>query len=177
MNRAVVGFSFVCLLASPLAARADDKAPAATPAKTPAKEELHKRFESMLKGVKFVGRFTVLGKDDGPLPKEEYTIHSVKKVEGDKWQFNTRVKYGRIDLPVSMKLPVKWAGDTAVISLTDLKIPVLGTFSARVVIYNKKYAGTWAHGQVGGHLFGTIEKIKSKEKIVDKQKKEAAGSR
>jgi hypothetical protein len=29
------------------------------------------------------------------------------------------------------------------------------------VIYNKKYAGTWTHGEVGGHLFGTLEKVKA----------------
>ncbi len=39
----------------------------------------------------------------------------------------------------------------------------MGTFSARVVIYNKKYAGTWTHGKVGGHLFGVIEKAASDE--------------
>ena len=44
------------------------------------------------------------------------------------------------------------------ITLTDFTVPGLGTFSARVVIYRNKYAGTWSHGEVGGHLFGTIEK-------------------
>ena len=44
------------------------------------------------------------------------------------------------------------------ITLTDFTVPGLGTFSARVLIYRNKYAGTWSHGDVGGHLFGTIEK-------------------
>ena len=47
---------------------------------------------------------------------------------------------------------------TPVITLTELTIPALGTFSARVVIDNGKYAGTWTHGDVGGHMFGVIRR-------------------
>ncbi len=122
-------------------------------------EALFKRFEQSLSGVKLVGRFTILGKDDGPLPKEEYTINSVTKLpDGDLWLFNARIKYGQNDLTVPLPLEVKWAGDTPIVTLTDFTIPGMGTFSARVVFYHKKYAGTWTHGKVGGHLFGTIEK-------------------
>ncbi|MAD79279.1 MAG: hypothetical protein CMJ50_00335 [Planctomycetaceae bacterium] len=120
----------------------------------------HKQFEQLLSGVKLVGRFTVLGREDGPLPKEEYTITSVKKLpNGDFWLFNARVKYGERDVTLPMALQVKWADDTPVVTLTDLTIPGLGTFSSRVVFYNNKYAGTWTHGNVGGHLFGTIQKL------------------
>jgi len=123
------------------------------------REALFKRFEQTLSGVKLVGRFTILGKDDGPLPKEEYTINSVAKLpEGDYWLFKSRIKYGQNDVTVPLPLEVKWAGDTPIITLTDFTIPGMGTFSARVVIDNKKYAGTWAHGKAGGHLFGVIEK-------------------
>ena len=125
-------------------------------------EALFKRFEETLSGVKLVGRFTILGKDDGPLPKEEYTINSVTKLpEGDYWLFNARIKYGANDVTVPLPLEVKWAGDTPIITLTDFTIPSMGTFSARVVIDNKKYAGTWTHGKAGGHLFGVIEKASS----------------
>lgn len=121
-------------------------------------EQLFQRFQETLSNVKFVGRFTILGKD-GPLREEEYTINSVTKLPaGDKWLFNTRIKYGKNDLQVPLPLDVKWAGTTPVITLTDFTVPGLGTFSARVVIYRNKYAGTWSHGEVGGHLFGTIEK-------------------
>lgn len=138
--------------------------PAAT-GETPAQEELFKKFTQTLSGVKLVGRFTILGQDDGPLPKEEYTIHSVKKLpEGDYWQFNARIKYGEHDVTLPLKLQVKWAGDTPVITLTELTIPLLGTFSSRVVIDDDKYAGTWAHDKVGGHLFGTIEKLPTDKK-------------
>jgi hypothetical protein len=123
-------------------------------------QELFKLFEQKLSGVKLVGRFTILGKDDGPLPKEEYTINSVKKMpEGDYWLFTSRIQYGDKDVTLPLPLEVKWAGDTPVITLTDFTIPAMGTFSARVVIYKNKYSGTWTHGKVGGHLFGVIEKL------------------
>lgn len=123
-------------------------------------EALHKLFQERLSGVKLVGHYTMQGREDGPLPKEEYTINSVEKLpDGDYWLFNTRIKYGDKDITAPMPLQVKWAGDTPVITLTDVTIPGLGTFSARVVIHGQKYAGTWSHGEAGGHIFGAIEKL------------------
>ncbi|MBP90712.1 MAG: hypothetical protein CMJ64_29040 [Planctomycetaceae bacterium] len=124
------------------------------------REELFKLFEKKLSGVKLVGRFTILGRDDGALPKEAYTITSVKKMpEGDYWLFNSRIQYGDKDVTLPLPLEVKWAGATPVITLTDFTIPGMGTYSSRVVIYKNKYSGTWTHGKVGGHLFGVIEKL------------------
>jgi len=51
-----------------------------------------------------------------------------------------------------------WSGNTPVITLDNLWIPGMGTFSARVLIHQGRYAGTWSHGDKGGHLFGRIEK-------------------
>ena len=59
-------------------------------------------------------------------------------------------------MTVPLSLPIYWAGKTPVITVDNLKVPGLGTFDARVVINNDKYAGTWKHGDVGGHLFGKI---------------------
>ena len=127
-------------------------------------QALFKLFEKKLSGVKLVGRFTVLGKEGEDLPKEEYTIHSVKKLpEGDYWMFNARVQYGGNDNKFSLPLEVKWAGTTPVITLTDFTIPGMGTFSSRVIIYKNKYSGTWTHGKVGGHLFGVIEQLEPDE--------------
>jgi hypothetical protein len=54
---------------------------------------------------------------------------------------------------------VRWAGDTPVIALDRVTIPALGTFSARVVLDESRYAGTWSHDEKGGHLFGVIERL------------------
>jgi hypothetical protein len=46
------------------------------------------------------------------------------------------------------------------IQVSDLSIPGLGDeFSARVLFYQGRYAGTWSHGKVGGTMFGRIEKL------------------
>jgi len=128
------------------------------------REDLYKLFEKKLSGVKLVGQFTILGRDTGDLPSESYTINSVKKMsEGDYWLFNARIQYGDKDVAVPLPLEVKWAGNTPVITLTDFTIPAMGTFSSRVVIYKNKYAGTWTHGKVGGHLFGVIEKVEESD--------------
>lgn len=138
--------------------------PAAKSNRDAKQEKLHQRLSEQLLKVKFVGQFTVIGRGDEPLAKDEYTIHRVEKLaEGDKWMFHCRIKYGDHDLSIPLPIDVKWADETPVITLDDLTIPGLGTFSARVVIHDNKYAGTWRHDKVTGHLFGTIVKLEEKE--------------
>lgn len=167
MKRSSTLLAVLCISLTSTVTRSEDPNPSAEAKQEVAaadREALFKHFEETLSGVKLVGRFTIVGKDDGPLPKEEYTINSVSKLpDGDYWLFNTRIKYGANDVTAPLPLEVKWAGKTPIITLTDFTIPGMGTFSARVVIYNKKYAGTWKHGKVGGHLFGVIEKAAAEE--------------
>ena len=121
-------------------------------------------FREKMQGVRFSGFFTMTGKDVPPM-EETYEIQSVQKFgEDDLWIFTARVKYGNKDVVLPMPLPVKWVGNVPVITMKDLAIPGLGTFSAHVVIDGNKYAGTWAHGKVGGHLYGTIEKMQKEGK-------------
>jgi hypothetical protein len=130
------------------------------PAKpAPTQEELIKKLATDLTGVKLVGSFTVTGKESMTPKEEEYTITSAMKLdEPDLWLLKARIKYGKTDATVPIPLEIKWAGDTPVITLTNLEIPGLGTFSSRVVIYEGRYAGTWQHGDVGGHLFGVLRR-------------------
>ena len=155
--------SLVSLL-FPLVAMADEPAAKdeAQPAKTQA--ELNKKLADDLTNVKFIGSFTVTGKEAAAPKEEEYTITSALKLpEPDLWLLKARIKYGETDQVVPIPLEIKWAGDTPVITLTNLAIPGLGTFTSRVVIYEGRYAGTWQHGDVGGHLFGRIEKLPADE--------------
>ena len=150
-------------------AAADQAAPADQAA-------LDKKFAENLSGVVFTGSYSVTtdGKET-PAAMEKYTIARVSKVKDkdDSWLFETRIQYGKTDLPVPLTLQVKWAGDTPVITLTDLTIPALGTFTSRVMIYGERYAGTWQHGKTGGHLWGRIEKI---EKPVGQPNGKASGT-
>jgi hypothetical protein len=156
-------FWLVGVLVAAIASTVVDRAAAQTrdvPTDDAVQQQRFQDFESLLTGAKLVGYFTVVGQDDKPLARDEYIIDSVKKAEeGDYWVFNTRFKFGGANFKLPLPLQVKWAGDTPVITLTDLTIPTLGTFSSRVAFYNKKYAGTWTHGKVGGHMFGVVEKL------------------
>ena len=136
------------------------------PQKTPApnREELERKFAETMSGASLVGHFTTSGKEK-ELPKtERYTLGKVSKLNGDLWQFETRIQYGDHDLKVPLAINVFWAGDTPVISLTKLAIPGLGTFTSRVIIYDDEYAGTWSAGDHGGHLFGKLERAEKAQK-------------
>jgi hypothetical protein len=163
-----------CLLFSVLFSADTLRAQEAEATEPPATEQLQKKFQQMLTGAVLTGQFTVIGKE-GPPREEEYRIERVEKIpnRGDYWMFFARIKYGDKDVTVPMPLRVIWAGDTPVVTLTDTTIPGLGTFSSRVVFYNNKYAGTWTHGKVGGHLFGTVGKADGETKPATEKEAEA----
>ncbi|MFN5076866.1 MAG: hypothetical protein ACK5MO_14830 [Planctomyces sp.] len=110
-----------------------------------------------------VGTFTVDGQNDSdPLKPERYEIESAVKASGDLWVFTVRIKYGKLDTKLPVTVPLLWAGETPMVSLTNASIPGLGEgFSARVLFHEDRYAGTWQHGKVGGHMFGRIEQAKA----------------
>ena len=112
-----------------------------------------------MKGVALVGRFTVAGREERQPNPDRYEIASVEKVGASDWRFNAQLKYGKVDVSLPVVVPIEWAGDTPVITMTDVAIPSRGTFTVRLLFYGDRYAGTWQHGQVGGHMFGRIEKI------------------
>ena len=143
---ALISFAFT----PALVAQTGGTAPASTELEAK-KKSLYEKFEKTMSGAKLVGNFTLLNaKPDQKLQPEEYVISEVKKLDkGEMWMFKARIKYGGKDVTVPLPLEVQWAGDTPVITLTDFAVPTMGTFSARVVIYNQKYAGTWSHGKEG----------------------------
>ncbi|HTN74473.1 MAG TPA: hypothetical protein VL096_04475 [Pirellulaceae bacterium] len=155
---AVVGVAWCCSLTLAQEAKTPDaKQLENKPVAIPDQAKLFKQFEESLTGAKMTGSFTIIGKDNKDLKGDAYTIISVTKLpEGDYWLFKAKFKETTIPLPIE----VKWAGDTPVITLTDFTIPGMGTFSSRVMIYRNAYAGWWQHGEVVGHMFGTIEKEK-----------------
>jgi hypothetical protein len=117
-------------------------------------------FKKLVTNVRLVGNFTMDGDTDpGKLRREEYAITGAMKLgNGDYWALTSQIKYGDVDLTVPVPVQVKWAGNTPVITVDSVKIPGLGTFSARVLLDKTRYAGTWSHDEKGGHLFGVIER-------------------
>ena len=117
-------------------------------------------FSELLSNAVLTGHFTVDG-DSGETKPEKYQIVSAAKTGEHDWLINARIAYGEGSEKIPpLPIPVKvyWAGDTPVLSLTDLTIPGMGTFTSRVMFFENRYAGTWQHGEKGGHLFGTISK-------------------
>lgn len=126
---------------------------------------LEKAFAEKLSGAVFAGSYSVTtAEGEKPAQMEKYTIAKVSKIKDEQWLFMARIEYGKNNVLVPMTLQVKWAGDTPVITLTDLTIPGLGTFTSRVMVYGDRYAGTWQHGKTGGHLWGRVEKAAAAEK-------------
>jgi hypothetical protein len=133
--------------------------PAAESKPAPQENDRYALLAKTLSGSKFSGSFTVDGRDADKLTREEYHILECRKLEeGNLWMLKTRIKYGNKDVTVPIPIPIEWAGDTPVISLNKFEIPLLGTFDSQVVIDldKRKYAGTWSHDDIGGHLFGDI---------------------
>jgi hypothetical protein len=122
---------------------------------TVSESQRQQKFQEMMSGVVLVGRSTMLNKE-GLSGEEQYRIDKVSKLTADTWLFQTRLKYHEREIPVPIPLTVLWAGDTPVITLTDLSIPGVGTYTARVILYKDQYAGTWSGKNVGGQLFGKI---------------------
>ena len=148
------------LLLSASLVRADEKSDEAAIAERDA------AFSKSMEKCVLTGTFTIDGKDDDdPLKAESYEIESVTKATDTLWIFMTRIKYGKLDTKLPITVPVEWAGDTPMVTLTDATLPGLGEgFSARVLFYEGRYAGTWQHGPVGGHMFGKIERQKEAAK-------------
>jgi hypothetical protein len=116
-------------------------------------------FKKLVTNVRLVGNFTLDGQEPGKFQREEYVITGATKLgNGDYWALTSRIKYGDVDLTVPVPVQVKWAGNTPVITVDSVKIPGLGTFSARVLLDGARYAGTWSHDEKGGHLFGEIKR-------------------
>ena len=177
-----LGMAVVWLGASASTLWAADQPKSASPASGPAvnapaidQAELEKKFAESLSGVVFSGSYSVTTSgEEKPPQMEKYTIQRVSKVKDrdDYWLFAARIQYGKNDLTIPLTLQVKWAGDTPVITLTNLTIPGLGTFTSRVMIYGDRYAGTWQHDKTGGHLWGKIEKIDKPEEPGARDKKD-----
>jgi hypothetical protein len=109
-----------------------------------------------LSGSAFEGHFSTDSKP-GEFKQDRYELQSVSKLPtGDLWLFKTRIRYGDHDVTVPLPITIKWVDQTPMIVVDSLSIPGLGVFDARVVIAGDRYAGTWQHGDVGGHLFGRI---------------------
>lgn len=131
---------------------------ASLPGRAQDRADLERRFEETMQGARLVGQFAVAGAAGQSLPQpDRYTVSRISRMDDGRWLFEASMSYGDQDIAIPMPFDVEWAGDTPVITLTEQTIPGIGTFTARVLIYDGFYAGTWKHEAFGGHLWGRIE--------------------
>ena len=129
--------------------------------KTPS--ELEKQFKELLTDCIFDGHWCMV--KDGTLSEEKaekYIITGATKSGGDVWLIYAKIQYRGKEVNVPVPVQVKWAGDTPVITLDKVSIPGMGTYSARVLVFEKTYAGTWSAGDHGGTLHGLVQKKDAK---------------
>jgi hypothetical protein len=120
------------------------------------REQLEKELATMLTGAALVGQSTTW-KKPGLSGEERYAIDGMTKLAGDTWLLRTRMKLDGKEWPLPVPVTIVWAGDTAMIQVTDLSMPG-GPYSARVLLYKGQYAGTWLGPGRGGQMFGRIER-------------------
>ncbi len=143
---------------------AEPKAPSSPTEAAPAAvgkslEDLETGFVATLSNVLFQGQWCLI--KDGKLGEskpEEYQIVGVMKTGGDRWVVNARIQYGKVNLVAPVPIQVKWAGDTPIMIVDKFTMPGAGTYSARVMIFENTYSGTWTAGDHGGLLHGLIVK-------------------
>lgn len=124
--------------------------------RNPAEKETRElQFQESMSGVVLEGYFST-DSSGSSLSEERYHITKVSKLASDIWVFQARIQYGSHDVTVPVPVRMEWAGDTPILSLTDVAIPGLGTFTARVLFYDGHYVGVWQHGEVTGQHFGRI---------------------
>lgn len=153
LRREIAAIAFLALLIE--AALAQDSAREETTravSMTPAEA----RFQEELSGVTLTGFFTT--GDSPDTHPDQYNIERVTKIGDDLWAFDARIAYNNREYRATVKAPVKWAGETPVITLSNYLIKDQGVFSARILIHNGMYAGTWGAQERGGKMFGKIVK-------------------
>ncbi len=121
--------------------------------------DLERQFTERMQDVVLVGNFTIEGRETRGGSPERYELSRVAKVDDDQWRFDVHMVYGSVDVTLPVVVPIVWAGDTPMVTITDFSIPTLGTFTARVFFYDDRYAGSWQHGQYGGLMYGAIEPL------------------
>ena len=119
---------------------------------------VERQFTEGMRNVTMVGSFTDGGREDQTPRADGYDIASVEKVGDNLWRFNAALHCCGVNGAIPIVVPMQFIGDTPMIMMTDTSLPGIGTFTARVFFYGDRYAGTWQHGAVGGHMSGRIEK-------------------
>jgi hypothetical protein len=166
------------MLLIPITGADEPKPPTPTPSPPPgALNDREKSFAELLTGAVLEGtwqtaQFEEAKEDDkesekGPKLAEprtdRYTIEKAEKLAGDHWMITARVQYADKDVSLPVPVRVLWSGHTPVITLDTMNLPMLGTYSARVLFHKGFYSGVWYGANYGGVMSGIVARPQSKE--------------
>ncbi|HRX84240.1 MAG TPA: hypothetical protein P5572_04400 [Phycisphaerae bacterium] len=144
-----------------------ETSPAETPSPSPTSSSLspaERAFADLLTGVTLEGTWQSTNFAEGEAPAlgephtDRYTIEKAEKLTGDHWMITARVQYADKDVALPVPVRVVWAGDTPVITLDTMSLPMLGTYSARVLFHKNFYSGVWYAADHGGVMSGRISR-------------------
>lgn len=143
-------------------------------------KEREAKFKKMMTEVVMLGSWQMTNAEglEGKAPlspprSDRYVIKGVSKGLMDNWVITARVQFADRDVELPFNIRVVWAEETPIITMDKTALPMLGTYSARVMIDNGFYAGTWFGAGYGGVMQGQIVKA-ADEKLVEEKAKQAA---
>ena len=119
-------------------------------------------FVALLKNATLKGTWAPVRQEQlGASRKDEgYRIARVEKKDGDKWALVYLVTYEGKEIEYPMPVTVKFAGDTAVLILDNVRAGRgKANWSARVMFHEKVYTGRWwetGNKEHGGTIEGVI---------------------
>lgn len=124
--------------------------------------DVEAKFVAMLKNATLKGSWAPVSQNQmgGQRGGDSYHIARAEKSADGKWSIVYVINYGgkQVEFPISAT--VKFAGDTAVLILDDVKAgPGKANWSARVMFFDDVYAGRWwetSNKDHGGTIAGTI---------------------
>lgn len=122
------------------------------------------KFVAMLKNATLKGTWAPVqqGKLGSEKGNDSYRIARAEKKEGDQWSIVSIFAIGDRQIEFPIAATVKFAGDTAVLILDNVRAgPGKANWSARVMFYDDVYAGRWwetSNREHGGTIAGTISR-------------------
>lgn len=120
------------------------------------------KFVAMLKNATLKGSWAPvmkggLGTERG---NDQYRIARAEKTADGDWAIVSKFNVGGRDVEFPIRATVKFAGDTAVLILDNVRAgPGAANWSARVMFHDDVYVGRWwetANREHGGTISGTI---------------------
>lgn len=124
--------------------------------------DVEEKFVAMLKNATLKGTWAPVsqGKLGGEKGNDSYRIARAEKGKDGKWAVVSVFKLGDREIEFPIACEVKFAGDTAVLILDNVKTGQgSANWSARVMFFDDVYTGRWwetTNKEHGGTIAGTI---------------------